>query len=75
MPSWGETSDVILATLNIDEQTVTYDALKTKFNEYFGIHKNTIAERTKFNHKKKVSHSMLSSKISSYWEYCDYDII
>jgi hypothetical protein len=54
----GDIADDILATLSINENTATYDEIKTVFNTYFNCRKNTIVARDKFN--KRTQHQVES---------------
>ena len=45
----GDCADTIITTLNIDEETITYNQLVDKIDGYFGLRRNVIVERARFN--------------------------
>ena len=47
--SMGDVADDLLATMNVNEATVTYDELVAAFNSHFNERKNKIHSRAKFN--------------------------
>ena len=47
--SIGDAADDILTTVNVDEETITFQDILTKFDNHFGARKNTITARAKFN--------------------------
>ena len=73
--SMGESADDILATLSIDETTISYEDIKKKFDEYFGIRKNTIVERARFNRRTQKVGEPVDAFIQDLFklaEDCDY---
>ena len=47
----GDCADTILTTLDIDEARTTYTQLVDKINGYFGLRRNVIVERARFNRR------------------------
>ena len=48
----GDCADDILATLSIDEETISFADIKAELNNYFGARKNVVVERARFTEQK-----------------------
>jgi len=72
----GECADDILATFSdIREDTSTYDEVRDKFNTYFGVSRNTIVDRAKFNRRVQQPGESINSFIQDLYkiaENCSY---
>ena len=49
----GDQVDDLLTVLQIDESEETYTEMKTKLDKHFGVRKNIIVERARFNQRKQ----------------------
>ena len=50
----GDSADDILTTLSVKEDEVTFDELIIELEAYFGVRKNTLVERAKFNRRRQM---------------------
>ena len=70
--------DSILATLSIDEETVSFADIKRELNDYFGARKNVVIERARFNKRVQRQSETNDSFIQDLYkiaEGCSYGVL
>ena len=70
--------DSILATLSIDEETVSFADIKRELNDYFGARKNVVVERARFNKRVQRQSETNDSFIQDLYkiaEGCSYGVL
>ena len=75
----GECADDILGTLtNINETKATYQEVKDALDTYFGVSRNVIVERARFNRRVQKPGENVNTFIQDLYqiaEYCEYGIL
>ena len=64
----GEVADEIVASLQLNESTISYDNLIKELNDYFGVGTNLIGERAKFNRRVQRHGESMDSFIASLYD-------
>ena len=70
-----DSADDILATLSIHETTATYQEIVDALNEYYGVCRNVITGRARFNHRKQARGESIDAFIQDLYQLaknCDY---
>ena len=75
--SMGDSADDVLTTFVFDdpEESLKYNKVKEKFDQYFVVRCNKIYERAKFNQCKKEANETAEMFITSLYclaQYCNY---
>lgn len=71
----GKCADPIVATLRIIEETVDYTNLKGALDTYFGVRRNTMTARARFNRRKQAKGEAVDVFIQDLYqmaELCNY---
>ena len=71
----GDSADNILQTLQIDEETVSYEGIKKSLNDYFAERRNVIVERARFNKRSQKPGESVDTFIQDLYrlaDNCDY---
>ncbi|CAM1302698.1 Uncharacterised protein r2_g1270 [Pycnogonum litorale] len=71
----GDIADDILATLDIDEESTTYSAVRDAINKYFRVRRSTGKERARFNKRIQQPGEPVEIFIQDLYkiaEYCEY---
>jgi hypothetical protein len=71
----GEVADDILTTLKVDESKASFKDVQTALDEYFGVRKNTIVCRARFNRRVQNPGESVDSFIQDLYrlaEECNY---
>ena len=69
--SMGEIADDLLITMDVNEQTITFDELVIKFDGHFGARKNTITARARFNKRYQRAGEKIDSFIQDLHRLAD----
>ena len=74
----GETADDVLTSTNISsEDRKKYDSVMAKFDEFFGVRRNVIFERAKFNRRIQLPGESAEKYITALYqlvETCEYGL-
>ena len=71
----GDCADDILATLSIDEETISFADIKAELNNYFGARQNVVVERARFNKRVQRQSEAIDPFIQDLYkiaEGCNY---
>ena len=71
----GDCADYILATLSIDEETISFADIKAELNNYFGAKQNVVVEQARFNKRVQRQSEATDSFIQDLYkiaEGCNY---
>ena len=71
----GDSADDTLQTLQIDEETVSYEGIKKSLNDYFAERRNVIVERARFNKRSQKPGESVDTFIQDLYrlaDNCDY---
>ena len=65
----GDCADDILATLSVDEETISFADIKTELNNYFGAaRQNVVVERARFNKRAQRQSEAIDSFIQDLYK-------
>ena len=67
----GDCADDILATLSIDEETVSFADIKTELNIYFGARRNIVVERARFTKRVQRQSEVIDSFIQDLYKIAE----
>ena len=72
----GEDAEDVLQSMNVTaEQRATYDGVREKFQEFFGVRRNVVYERARFNRRVQLEGESAEQYIVALYalaENCDY---
>jgi len=74
----GDSADDILQTLQLDEGTVSYKAIKKSLNDHFAEWRNVIVERARFNKRSQIAGESVDTFIQDLYrlaDNCDYGVL
>jgi len=74
----GDSADDILQTLQLDEGTVSYEAIKKSLNDHFAEWRNVIVERAHFNKRSQIAGESVDTFIQDLYrlaDNCDYGVL
>ncbi|XP_077863848.1 uncharacterized protein LOC144348251 [Saccoglossus kowalevskii] len=74
----GDCAYDILTTLQIDEETYTYEDVKKALNDYYQVRRNIIVERARFNKRVQTHGEPIDVFIQDLYrlaEDCDYGVL
>ena len=73
--SMGDCADDILVTLSIDEEKSSYKEVVDALNGYYGVRRNVITERARFNRRKQAQGESVDAFIQDLYQLaqnCEY---
>jgi len=74
----GDSADDILQTLQLDEGTVSYEAIKKSLNDHFAEWRNVIVERARCNKRSQIAGESVDTFIQDLYrlaDNCDYGVL